>query len=148
MVYRLHLLISLLVLSCLLSAGCSIPVQGPENPDLTEPTWVLVSYYNGGDAFVPVPPIAEITLLFSTDGRVQGNAGCNEYFGTYRLDGGLTDIGSLASTEKYCLSPEGVMDLEQHYLSLLQETTRYNIDGDELVLSIYDTRRLLVFRKG
>jgi heat shock protein HslJ len=77
-----------------------------------------------------------------------GNAGCNNYSGDYRLDGELITIGSLNSTEKYCLSPEGVMDLEQQYLTLLQQTTRYNIDGDELVLSYYDVKELLIFRKG
>ncbi len=147
MIYRLPFPILLILFSCLLSAGCSIPGLGPQSPDLTGITWVLVSYNNGGDRFVPAPLTAEITLFFGPDGRVHGNAGCNDYSGTYRLDGGLITIGPLAATEKYCLSPEGVMDLEQHYLSLLQQTTRYHVDGDNLVLSYYDTTRLLVFRK-
>ncbi len=124
-----------------------MPGQGPQSPDLTEITWVLVSYNDEG-TFVPVPPAVEITLFFGTDGRVYGNAGCNDYRGTYRLDGGLMNISPLVSTEKYCLSPEGIMDLETQYLFLLQQTSRYNIDRDELVLSYYDTRKLLVFRKG
>lgn len=148
MIGRMDFPILLILFSCLLSAGCSIPGLGPQSPDLTEITWVLVSYINGGDTFVPAPLTAEITLFFGHDGLVHGNAGCNEYSGTCRLDGGLITIGPLAATEKYCLSPEGVMDLEQHYLSLLQQTTRYQRDGDQLVLSYYDVKRLLVFRKG
>jgi heat shock protein HslJ len=147
MIHRIPFPVIFLVFCCLLSAGCSLPRQGPQSPDLTEITWVLVSYNDEG-IFVPVPPAVDIALSFETEGRVYGNAGCNDYSGTYRLDGGLMTIGPLAVTEKYCLSPEGVMDLEQHYLFLLQQTTRYNIDGDELVLSYYDIKKLLVFRKG
>ncbi|NYT17260.1 MAG: META domain-containing protein, partial [Methanomicrobiales archaeon] len=79
--------------------------------------------------------------------RVSGNAGCNDYFGSYRIEGGLISIGSVASTEKYCLWPEGVMEREGVYLGLLQESTRFNVDRDELTLSYYDEKQLLVFRR-
>lgn len=148
MMHRIPALILLLALFCLLSACCSTPGQGPLCPDLTGVSWVLVSYSDGKENLFPVPPATKITLLFGTDNRVRGNAGCNDYSGEYRLDGGLIGIGPLASTEKYCLAPEGVMDLEQQYLALLQKATRYNINGDELILSYYDVKRLLVFRKG
>jgi hypothetical protein len=40
------------------------------------------------------------------------------------------------------------MEREQVYLSLLQASTRFNVDGDELILSYYDQKQLLVFRRG
>jgi heat shock protein HslJ len=136
---------SLLLLVLILLAGCSSTVP-PE--DLTEGGWVLVSYIDEKGTLESVPPTIMATATFDRDGRFSGHAGCNDYFGTYQVDGGLITFGQLGSTETYCLTPEGIMDFEQQYLSLLSETTRYNIDGDEMTLSHYDERKLLVFRKS
>jgi heat shock protein HslJ len=107
-----------------------------------------VSYLDEGNGLAAVPPGSQVTLSFQQGGKISGNAGCNDYFGAYHVDGGLLSIGGLVATERYCLSPQNVMDLEGRYLSLLPESTRYNIDGDELTLSYYDERKLLVFRRG
>jgi heat shock protein HslJ len=143
---RLPFLFLPLIVMCLFSGCCTMPGQGPPCPDITG-SWILVSYSTENDSLVPVPPTDRITAVFGKDSRVSGNAGCNDYFGEYTVEGGLISIGPLASTEKYCLSPEGVMEREQIYLSLLQTSTRFNVDGDELVLSYYDQKQLLVFRK-
>lgn len=144
---RLPILLLLLVLSCLLSGCCTLPGQGPPCPDLTG-TWTLVSYSGGNGSMIPVPPESRITAVFGEDSRVSGNAGCNDYAGSYRIEGGLISIGSLISTEKYCLWPEGVMEREGIYLSLLQESTRFNVNLDELELSYYDEKLLLLFRRA
>ncbi|NTV00358.1 MAG: META domain-containing protein [Methanoregulaceae archaeon] len=136
---------TLLLIAFILLAGCSSTVP-PE--DLTRSPWLLVSYLDKEKGLSAVPPGSQVTLSFREDGKLSGNAGCNDYFGTYRVDGGLLSTGGLVSTEKYCLYPQGVMDLEGKYLSLLPESTRYNIDGDELTLSYYDERKLLVFKRG
>lgn len=134
-----------LLVAFILLAGCSSTVP-PE--DLTRSPWLLVSYLDEEKGPSAVPPGSQVTLSFGADGKISGNAGCNDYFGTYRVDGGLLSIEGLVSTEKYCLSPQGVMDLEGKYLSLLSESTRDNIDGNELTLSYYDEKKLLVFRRG
>jgi len=144
---RLPFLLLPLIVFCLFSGCCTTPGQGPPCPDLSD-TWSLVSYTSGNGSMIPVPTEGPITAVFGDDNRVIGNAGCNDYSGDYRIEGGLISIGPLASTEKYCLSPDGVMEREQVYLSLLQESTRFNVDGDELVLSYYDQKQLLIFRRG
>lgn len=143
---RLLVLIIPLVILGILSGCCTIPGQGPPCPDLSG-TWLLVSYHGGDSSMIPVPPEARITAVFGDDFRVSGNAGCNDYFGSYRIEGGLISIGSLGSTEKYCLWPEGVMEREGLYLGLLRKSTRYNVDGDDLTLSYYDEQQLLLFRR-
>jgi len=135
---------TLLLIAFILLAGCSSTVP-PE--DLTRSPWLLVSYLDEEKGPTVVPPGSQVTLSFGEDGRLSGNAGCNDYGGTYQLDGGLLSIKGLVWTEKFCLAPPGVMDLEGKYLSLLPESTRYNIDGNELALSYYDERKLLVFRR-
>lgn len=144
---RLPFLLLPLLVFCLFSGCCTIPGQGPPCPDITG-SWILLSYTSGNGSMIPVPPEGRITAVFGNDSRVSGNAGCNDYSGGYTLDGGLITIGPLVSTEKYCHSPGGVMEREQVYLSLLQTSTRFNVDGDELVLSYYDQKQLLVFRRG
>ncbi|MFC1872766.1 DUF4382 domain-containing protein, partial [Chloroflexota bacterium] len=128
--------------------------QGKEKPQNTEPngnlkledgTWILQSY---GD---PVNPkaVLEGTLIFADfdedTGQVTGNAGANSYFGSYNLEGeNLTIPGPIGATEMYRMDPEGVMDQEQEYLSLLQQSKAYSITGD--ILNITCDNQILIFR--
>jgi heat shock protein HslJ len=138
----LCLILFSLILGC--SAGCLAPASLPE--ELTSHTWRLISYNNGNE-LADVGPLTIITLKFSEGGQISGTAGCNDYFGTYNIDGALISVRALGATEKYCLAPKGVMDMEQAYFLLLGNTTRYSIDQDEMTLSHYDEKKLLIFRK-
>jgi heat shock protein HslJ len=138
----LCLILCSLILGC--SAGCLAPLSPPE--ELTSHTWRLISYNNGNE-LADVGPLTIITLKFSEGGQISGNAGCNDYFGTYNTDGELISVRAVGATEKYCLAPEAVMDMEQAYFLLLGNTTRYSIDQDEMMLSHYDEKKLLIFRK-
>ncbi|MFC1874420.1 DUF4382 domain-containing protein [Chloroflexota bacterium] len=128
--------------------------QGNEKPQATEPngnliledgTWILQSY---GDPANP-NAVLEETLIFAefdeSTGQVTGNAGANSYFGSYNLEGeNLTIPGPIGATEMYRMDPEGVMDQEQEYLSLLQQSETYSIIGDQL--SIACGNQILIFR--
>lgn len=137
----LCLILCSLILTC--TTGCMAPSSPPE--ELTSHSWKLVSY-NDGNELADAGPLTILTLKFGDDGRISGNAGCNDYFGDYRLEGGLISLRALGATEKYCLAPEGIMDLEQIYFLLLKNATRYSIDQDILTLSHYDEEKLLIFR--
>jgi heat shock protein HslJ len=136
---------SFTLLALVLSAGCTSTVPPPE---LTGSSWVLVSYLDQESNLVPIPPGIQASVTFRNDGQVLGNSGCNDFSATYQVDGGLMTIENIVSTEKGCPSPKGVMDFEQQFLSLLSDTTRYNIDENGLTLSHYDERKLMVFRKA
>ncbi|MFC1904383.1 DUF4382 domain-containing protein [Chloroflexota bacterium] len=128
--------------------------QGNEKPQTTEPngsvkledgTWILQSY---GDPATP-KAVLEGTLIFAdfdeSTGQVTGNAGANSYFGSYEVgDTTLTITGPIGATEMYRMDPEGVMDQEQEYLSLLQQSEVYLITGDKL--SITCDNQILIFR--
>ncbi|MGI9645311.1 MAG: META domain-containing protein [Ilumatobacteraceae bacterium] len=77
----------------------------------------------------------ELTASF-TDGDVNGTAGCNNFFGTYEVDGDSLTIGPLASTEKFCEDPEGVMEQELAYLGLLAAAESYSVSGDLLSITV------------
>jgi heat shock protein HslJ len=71
----------------------------------------------------------EITARFEGN-QVSGSAGCNTYTATFeRTDDKLT-ISDLTVTEMACTEPEGIMDQEEVYLSLLQTTdSMVQLDG-------------------
>jgi heat shock protein HslJ len=126
------------------TAGCLAHTSPPE--DLTGHSWRL-TFYNDGSALVETTPVPPIVLTIEPDGTFNGSSGCYNYSGSYQLDGGLISIADLEVTERNCSYPERVVIMEQDYLSLLTRTTRYSIDQDELALSYYDVRKLLIFEK-
>jgi heat shock protein HslJ len=75
-----------------------------------------------GDAFV----------RFEGEGRLTGHAGCNGFFGTYRLDGNGIEIGPLAATRKAC--PEPAMRNETLLLGALASARGFERDGTRLTL--------------
>jgi heat shock protein HslJ len=67
------------------------------------------------------------TLKFSTDGKVSGNGGCNNFFANFNLYGRTLTIGDIGSTRMMC---EETMDLENAYFKVL------SIELNELYLWI------------
>ena len=76
---------------------------------------------------------AQSTLIFGTDGRVSGNAGCNRYGGVVTLKGASLLVDQVFSTKMACVAP-ALMDQETRFLQALQATRSYRIDGTKLVL--------------
>ena len=106
---------------------------------LEDTTWVLDSY--GEPKFErSVLPGTEITIeCISREGTVKGSAGCNSYFGSYEIDGTQLSIpGPIAVTEMYCMEPEGIMDQEQVYLTILENAETYEIEGNQLQINSSD----------
>jgi len=110
--------------------------------------WVLESYSTGGDAVSSVIAGTTVTAAFDDDGNVTGSAGCNHYGGRYSLDGANLSISSLYSTKMHCNHPEGIMEQENRYLSLLGSVAGYRIDGDRLDLLDEAGETLLSYRSG
>jgi heat shock protein HslJ len=66
------------------------------------------------------PHLPGTLLTAQFDGeQLSGNAGCNDYTATYTRSGEELVLGELSVTEKTCSEPEGVMDQESAYLSML-----------------------------
>ena len=96
--------------------------------------WVLDTYSTGEDAVSSVIAKTTITVTFSPDGNIAGNAGCNNYGAAYRLDGTNLSVSPPVSTKMYCGEPEGIMEQEARYLTLLESVAGYRIDGNRLDL--------------
>lgn len=126
----------LTVLSLILVPGLIACSTGAREGVLEDKVWVLESYGNAGNLKNMLTD-TEITAEFiSAEGTVRGSAGCNSYFGSYELKGNQLSIpGPIGATEMYCMKPEGVMDQEQEYLSVLQIAESYEFDDEKLQIN-------------
>ena len=83
-------------------------------------------------------PVIEIYLKKE---RVHGNAGCNTINGKVKVDGSNIAFSEIITTEMACPG-----DLEQRFLTALQNVDNYKIEKLRLFLYEGEERRL-VFRK-
>ncbi len=86
-------------------------------------------------------PGTQITLIFREDGTYQGSAGCNTYNGTYNLgENNVIQLSAPIATKQICQDPQGIMEQEAEYLSLLPKVVNYQVDpsGQTLVLLTND----------
>ena len=105
---------------------------------LEDKEWVLASYGVQGD-LQAVLAGTEITAIFdSAEGQVTGSAGCNSYFANYEASGNKLSFSAIASTEMYCDTPEGVMEQEREYLTLLLDSITFQVDDSLLTISSSD----------
>ena len=120
----------MILIPLLVVAGCT--GQAPA-PRLEGTGWTLTGYMDKGTMTQPLSG-TKVTLDFSNDGQISGNAGCNHYFASSTLKGTTITIGPGGSTEMYCVTP-GVMDQESAYLSLLSQAKIITLTVDTLILS-------------
>ena len=118
-----------------------------ETQDLAGTNWEAIGYNNGKQAVVSVMLGTTITASFGKGGNLTGNAGCNDYNGTYTVSGNQITIGPLASTRKMCNDPAGVMDQDAQYLAALGTAATYKIEDMALELRTKDGSLVADFSK-
>ena len=104
--------------------------------------WKLTSS-GAGDVLSSALPDVEAGLTFSEDGTVTGNSGCNEFGGSYTVEGDQITFNEIVSTLKLCDAPW--MEQEEAMQQVLTETATYRIDGNSLTLTNND--RVLVLTR-
>ncbi len=127
---KMKILVMLLLSSMIGLASCSY------GSSIEDTDWVLQSYGEFGN-LKDVLTDTEITTEFvSSEGTVEGSAGCNSYSGSYEVkDSQLSIPGPIAATEMYCMEPEGVMEQERQYLEILQAAKSYSVQDGELQIN-------------
>lgn len=90
---------------------------------LTNRAWRLDAFADGSFE-EPAMLSPEITLEFTRDGAMRGSAGCNQYFGEYRIqqNKGLL-VSGVGATRMSC-PEESVNQQETRYLEALEKTER------------------------
>jgi heat shock protein HslJ len=102
----------------------------PEGPSI-EGSWQLTSGEIDGN---PIPLVDASPITLRLDGsRVSGTSACNQYGGSYLLDGDVIEFGDMTTTLMACEA--GVMDAESAYHNALARIETAAIDGGDLVLA-------------
>ena len=86
-----------------------------------------------------------VTINFEA-GRVQGFAGCNQFFGPYAQKGDRVELGSLGATMMACAEP--AMSIENRFLKSFSGGLRVAVSGDELTLTPQDGGDPLRFERA
>jgi len=126
---KIFIAVMLSLLTAIGLVACSAP-----NSTLGGTKWFLRSYGEQNNLQALIED-TEITATFdSAKGQVSGSAGCNTYFAGYEVQGSKLSIFEMAWTEMACLSPEGVMEQEQEYLTILANAQSFQADDTTLTI--------------
>lgn len=128
------------------NAKAEVSKQNNENSnvnlkEIKNTSWKLVSI--SGEKIKVNEEFEGITLDFK-ENEIDGNAGVNNYFGSFSLNSNKISFGSIGST-RMAGSPE-LLNLEMKYLKVLQGVTNYYFENDNLVLK--NGNESLVFEKN
>ncbi len=107
-------------------------VPRPATP-LIATAWSAIGVNNGRGAVSSLVAGSRITATFGTDGRVTGNAGCNDYLARYELDGARLRIVRVVAKRSECADPE-VGRQEASFLAALERVGSWWVEGDRLEL--------------
>jgi heat shock protein HslJ len=128
---------AIFILTAYLLTACVIgrDTSPSDSAALESKTWVLISYGEEGGLQALLEGV-EITATFIPgEAAVRGSSGCNHYFGDYEVTGNELSVSNIAFTEMACLTPEGVMEQEQVFLSMLAAAESFQVHGKQLTIS-------------
>jgi heat shock protein HslJ len=104
----------------------------PETAATVEgPTWRLRSLGEMDERELAAAPRG-VTARFS-GGRVEGSSGCNQYGGTYTIEGDRLTVGQVAGTMMAC--PEPQMKVENAFRAAFIGQSRFSTSGSRLTLA-------------
>jgi heat shock protein HslJ len=106
---------------------------------LRDTAWELASLSGRG-----LLPGTSITIEFSVD-EVSGSAGCNHYWGSYKVSGNSLTMSDVFSTEMGCPEPQGILEQEGVYFAALNVADSYQFASDQLEIFDEAGGRVLVF---
>lgn len=127
---RILTAIIILVLITSFTAGCDSNALNT----LEDTKWLLRSYGEQSNLRALIDG-TEITAIFNSDkNEATGSAGCNTYFAKYEADSDNLFMSEMAFTEMACLSPKGIMEQEQDFLSILRNAQSFEVDYTTLTI--------------
>ena len=123
-------IITLLVVSGLILSACG---SSGTTTSLKGTSWTLISYGSTGNQ-TPVAPGIGTSLIFGTDGQVNGNLGCNSFGENYEVNNGKIVFSQMISTMMACQEPQ--MTQETTSFQVMTGTVNFKLEGN--TLTIYD----------
>jgi heat shock protein HslJ len=122
--------------------------QGAVQPPAASPvtltgTWKL-SAFRVDDVLTSALADTEAKLTFNEDGTVTGTSGCNEFGGSYTVEGDQITFKDIVSTLMACDTP--IMKQEEAFQQVLAESATYTIIDTTLRIA-KDNRSLILERQ-
>ena len=108
--------------------------------DLRDSPWILSGYLVDSEDEELTEPLQGVlvNLLFDGIDSFNGNSGCNSYNGRYITNGKQIIFSGFIITQSICDQPEGIMNQETLFLSLLESAEEYRLnDNDQLELILF-----------
>lgn len=130
------------------AGATALTFRGTKPTGLTGTNWTATSYNTGTEAVSSLMADTAITAVFTEDGQLNGSAGCNNYMTSYTLDGNNITIQPPATTRKLCPEPEGIMEQEAAFTTMLPQAATYSISGNTLELRTADGALIASFTAG
>ena len=115
---------------------------------LTANRWRLQSYSSPQTGLMTPLAGTEINARFEANGDLSGSAGCNTYSGGFTAYDEVLRTSKLSLTQSLCDSPQGIMEQESRYISLLSQAARFSVSAGQL--NVFDNKgnRILVYLAG
>lgn len=86
-----------------------------------------------------------VTLtLNTTNHQVNGNGGCNNYFGNYKLDGNTIKISNMGATKMFCVE---TANIEDEFFNTLKDKSDIKVTDSQLTFS-KGGKTVLIFQKN
>lgn len=79
-----------------------------------------------------IPDKSGMFVRFEVDGSIEGNGGCNGFFGSLQQTDSGVEVGPLGSTRMAC--PESIMSREAAFLDAVQRTKDFKVGNDQMHL--------------
>lgn len=108
------------------------PPEAEEPTVAVDPGLLGVNWQVTSIGAVPVAEGRPLTLAIAPDLRVDGHAGCNDYFTQASGEDGALSFGQAATTRKACSAQ--VMEQESAFFAALSAIASYEIESDSLRL--------------
>ncbi len=135
-------------LQLLAKGGKVLAVFEAQSQELTGTSWlatfVLTESSDDASSLSSVQA-AQPTMTFDQEGQLNGNAGCNDYFASYKVDGNKLTISDSGATLKLC--EEDVMAEETAFLAALNKVVSYQITGNSLQVRDAEDNILIAFTR-
>ncbi len=107
--------------------GKQLGQLGSSGAEITAIKWRAVSI--GNEA---IPANSGIYIRFEVDGSIEGNAGCNGFFGSLEQRDSGVGVGPLGTTRMAC--PDPIMSREMSFIDAVQKTASFQSTSDSLSL--------------
>lgn len=130
------------------NSGTILAVFDAQSQDLAGTSWLatfVLTESTNDVASLGSIQAAKPTLTFGDESRLNGNAGCNDYFADYKVDGSALTISDSGATAKLC--EEDVMTEETAFFAALDKVVSYQITGTSLQLLDADDNTLISFTR-